>query len=72
MFSFFFLSAPAECSMVKDKLITFNNRKYKNEMPHSCYQILAQDCSPELKFLVLLRRDQTQEQNQITVKIANM
>uniref|UniRef100_A0A7N6AEE7 Phosvitin n=1 Tax=Anabas testudineus TaxID=64144 RepID=A0A7N6AEE7_ANATE len=62
----------AECSMVKDKLITFNNRKYKNEMPHSCYQILAQDCSPELKFLVLLRRDQTQEQNQITVKIANI
>ncbi|KAA8589554.1 hypothetical protein FQN60_012919, partial [Etheostoma spectabile] len=62
----------AECSMVKDTVTTFNNRKFKNEMPHSCAQVLAQDCTPELKFLVLLKRDQTQEQNQITVKIGNM
>lgn len=58
--------------MVKDTLITFNKRKYKNEMPHSCYQVLAQDCSSELKFMVLLKRDQTQEQNEINVKIADM
>lgn len=58
--------------MIKDTLITFNNKKYKNQMPHSCHQVLAQDCTPELKFIVLLKRDQTQEQNQINVKIANM
>lgn len=58
--------------MVKDTLITFNARKYKNEMPHSCYQVLAQDCTAELKFIVLLKRDQTQEQNQISVKISDM
>nr|XP_019936765.1 PREDICTED: vitellogenin-2-like [Paralichthys olivaceus] len=62
----------AECTMTKDTVITFNNRKYKNEMPHSCYQVLAQDCTPELKFIVLLKRDQNQEQNQINVKIANI
>ncbi|XP_018528704.1 vitellogenin-2 [Lates calcarifer] len=62
----------AECTMIKDTLITFNNRKLKNEMPHSCYQVLAQDCTPELKFIVLLKRDQAQEQNQINVKIANI
>ncbi|XP_034438303.1 vitellogenin-2-like [Hippoglossus hippoglossus] len=62
----------AECTMTKDTVITFNNRKYKNEMPHSCYQVLAQDCSPELKFIVLLKRDQSQEQNEINVKIANL
>uniref|UniRef100_A0A3B4XY36 Vitellogenin-2-like n=1 Tax=Seriola lalandi dorsalis TaxID=1841481 RepID=A0A3B4XY36_SERLL len=62
----------AECSMVKDTLITFNNRKYKNEMPHSCYQVLAQDCTSELKFIVLLKKDQTLEQQQINVKIANI
>ncbi|XP_070816139.1 vitellogenin-2-like isoform X2 [Chaetodon trifascialis] len=62
----------AECAMIKDTVTTFNNRKYKNEMPHSCYQVLAQDCTPELKFIVLLKRDQTQEQNQINVKIANI
>ena len=58
--------------MVKDTVITFNNRKYKNEMPHSCSQVLAQDCTPELKFIVLLKRDQPEEQNKINVKIGNM
>lgn len=58
--------------MVRDTLITFNNRKFKNDMPHSCYQVLAQDCTSELKFIVLLKRDQTQEQNQINVKIADL
>ncbi|XP_041790599.1 vitellogenin-2-like [Chelmon rostratus] len=62
----------AECAMVKDTVTTFNNRKYKNEMPHACYQVLAQDCTPEVKFIVLLKRDETQEQNQINVKIANI
>nr|SOX60631.1 vitellogenin Ab [Solea senegalensis] len=62
----------AECSLVKDTLITFNNRKLKNEMPHSCYQVLAQDCTKELKFIVLLKRDQMQQQNQISLKIANI
>lgn len=41
-------------------------------MPHSCYQVLAQDCTSELKFMVLLKRDQTAEQNEINVKIENM
>lgn len=63
---------PAECAMVKDTLTTFNNRKYKMQLPHSCYQVLAQDCTPELKFIVLLKTDQSQEQNHINVKIANM
>ncbi|XP_049442915.1 vitellogenin-2-like isoform X2 [Epinephelus fuscoguttatus] len=61
-----------ECTMAKDTLTTFNKRKYKNEMPHSCYQVLAQDCTQELKFIVLLKRDQTQEQNQLNIKIANI
>lgn len=62
----------AECAMVRDTLVTFNNRKYKNEMPNACYQVVAQDCSPELKFAVLVKRDQTQELNQIAVKIADI
>ncbi|XP_056132380.1 vitellogenin-2-like [Lampris incognitus] len=61
----------AECTMVRDTLTTFNKRKYTNEMPHSCYQVLAQDCTEELKFIVLLKRDHT-EQNQLNVKIANI
>ncbi|KAM9831430.1 vitellogenin 2 [Neosynchiropus ocellatus] len=62
----------AECSLVKDTLKTFNKRQYKNEMPHSCYQVLAQDCTRELKFLVLLKRDHSQEHNRLAVKIADI
>lgn len=72
IFFLFSFSIPAECSVLKDKVITFNNRTYKTEMPISCYQVVAQDCTPELKFLVLLRRDQTHEKNEISVKIHNM
>ncbi|MED6284428.1 Vitellogenin-2, partial [Characodon lateralis] len=62
-------SNAAECSVVKDTVVTFNNKKYKTEMPHSCHQVLAQDCTSEMKFIVLLKRDQTTEQNEISVKI---
>ncbi|XP_068176457.1 vitellogenin-2-like [Antennarius striatus] len=62
----------AECILKNDKVITFNNRKFRNEIPNSCYQVLAQDCSPELKFIVLLRKDQGQDNNQINVKIADI
>ncbi|XP_040895473.1 vitellogenin-like [Toxotes jaculatrix] len=61
----------AECSFARDMLTTFNNRKYKNEMPLSCYQVLAQDCTDELKFMVLLKKDHI-EQNHINVKIADI
>ncbi|KAJ4942878.1 hypothetical protein JOQ06_005390 [Pogonophryne albipinna] len=61
----------AECSFANNILTTFNNRRYKTEMPQSCYQVLAQDCTNELKFMVLLKKDQM-EQNYINVKIADI
>ncbi len=64
-------SLTAECSFIRDTLTTFNSRRYKNEMPLSCYQVLAQDCTDELKFMVLLKKDHI-EQNHINVKIADM
>ncbi|CAL8393719.1 unnamed protein product [Boreogadus saida] len=61
----------AQCSYAKNTLTTFNNRRYKNEMPLSCNQVLAQDCSKELKFMVLLKKDNI-EQNYINVKLADI
>ncbi|KAM8874526.1 vitellogenin-like isoform 2-T2 [Spinachia spinachia] len=61
----------AKCSVITDTLTTFNNRRYKNEMPSSCYQILAQDCTDELKFMVLLKKDHN-ERNHVNVKIADI
>ena len=58
--------------MVRDTLTTFNNRTYVNEMPVSCYQVLAQDCTEEMKFMVLLKKDNQVAQKHINVKIADM
>ncbi|KAL1006280.1 hypothetical protein UPYG_G00070200, partial [Umbra pygmaea] len=70
--SLFAESISAQCSMDKDTLTTFNNRRFKNEMPLSCYQVLAQDSTSELKFIVLLKKDQSSEQNHINVKISHI
>ncbi|XP_064859254.1 vitellogenin-like isoform X3 [Oncorhynchus nerka] len=61
-----------KCSMVGDTLTTFNNRKYPVKMPLSCYQVLAQDCTIELKFMVLLKKDHASEENHINVKISDI
>ncbi|KAM8874646.1 vitellogenin-2-like [Spinachia spinachia] len=62
----------AECSMVKDTLTTFNKREHRIEMPHSCFQVMAQDCTDELKYIVLLKRDETQKEKWVHVKINNV
>ena len=68
--SLYFFLTLAECSMDGNTLTTFNNRKYKSDMPLSCYQVVAQDCTQELKFTVLLKKDN--DQNHISVKIFDM
>lgn len=40
-------------------------------MPSSCYQLLAQDCTDHLKFIVLLQKDSA-DRYQINVKIGTM
>uniref|UniRef100_A0A673LNS8 Vitellogenin-like n=1 Tax=Sinocyclocheilus rhinocerous TaxID=307959 RepID=A0A673LNS8_9TELE len=69
VFDFLFL---AQCSMMQDTITTFNNRRYKNEMPISCYQVLAQDCTPELKFVVFLKKDEESEENHLNIKLADI
>ncbi|XP_058617380.1 vitellogenin-like [Onychostoma macrolepis] len=62
----------ARCSMMQDTITTFNNRRYKNEMPISCYQVLAWDCTSELKFVVLLKKDEESEENHLNIKLADI
>uniref|UniRef100_A0A8B9EU46 Phosvitin n=1 Tax=Anser cygnoides TaxID=8845 RepID=A0A8B9EU46_ANSCY len=45
----------ARCSVSHDKITTFNEVQFNYTMPANCYHILAQDCSPDLKFLVMMR-----------------
>ncbi|TNN69111.1 Vitellogenin-2 [Liparis tanakae] len=62
----------AVCYMNESKLVTFNNNKLTLEVPQSCFQMLAQDCTPKLKFIVMLKRDLEKRQNQIYIKIYNL
>nr|AAI54733.1 Vtg2 protein [Danio rerio] len=62
----------AQCSMMQDTISTFNNKTYKNEMPISCYQVLAQDCTSELKFVALLKKDEESEKTHLNVKLVDI
>lgn len=68
----FFLYIPAKCTVAQDTVVTFNNKQYRSEMPHICNQVLAQDCTSEHKFLVLLKRDLILNQNDINVLVADL
>ncbi|NXS59608.1 VIT2 protein, partial [Brachypteracias leptosomus] len=45
----------ARCSVSHNKITTFNEVQFNYTMPANCYHILAQDCSSDLKFLVMMR-----------------
>ncbi|OPJ77395.1 hypothetical protein AV530_007724 [Patagioenas fasciata monilis] len=45
----------ASCSVSHNKITTFNEVQFNYTMPANCYHILAQDCSSDLKFLVMMR-----------------
>lgn len=64
-----FIFFPAECSFSRGTLTTFNKRRHNIPTFLSCPQILAQDCTDELKFIVLLKKDEG-EQPSVNVKIA--
>ncbi|XP_010580873.1 PREDICTED: vitellogenin-2-like [Haliaeetus leucocephalus] len=46
----------AHCSVSHNKITTFNEVQFNYTMPANCYHILAQDCSSDLKFLVMMRK----------------
>ncbi|XP_030351580.1 vitellogenin-2-like isoform X2 [Strigops habroptila] len=49
----------ARCSVSHNKITTFNEVRFNYTMPANCYHILAQDCSADLKFLVMMRTVET-------------
>uniref|UniRef100_A0A8C6WFF1 VWFD domain-containing protein n=1 Tax=Neogobius melanostomus TaxID=47308 RepID=A0A8C6WFF1_9GOBI len=59
---------PAVCKFDQEHITTFNDRRYKNFMPTSCYQVLVQECSDRPEFLVLLKKE-SEHSYAISVKI---
>ncbi|KAL1251197.1 hypothetical protein QQF64_018993 [Cirrhinus molitorella] len=62
----------AKCSKVRNTLTTFNHKQYNFEIPLSCYQVLVQDCTSEHKFIVLMKKDDIFEQEDLNIKMADI
>ncbi|XP_069050631.1 vitellogenin-like [Lepisosteus oculatus] len=46
-----------ECSVTGNNFKTFNNIKFTSLLPKACYHVLAQDCTDDLRFLVLMKQE---------------
>ncbi|KFZ64563.1 Vitellogenin-2, partial [Antrostomus carolinensis] len=62
----------ARCSVSHNKITTFNEVQFNYTMPSNCYHILAQDCSSDLKFLVMMRNaDEAVNLKSINIKLGS-
>ncbi|NWV55113.1 VIT2 protein, partial [Daphoenositta chrysoptera] len=62
----------AQCSVSYNKIKTFNEVQFNYTMPANCYHILAQDCSSDLKFLVMMKNaEEALNLKAINIKLGN-
>uniref|UniRef100_A0A8C9UGT8 Vitellogenin-2-like n=1 Tax=Serinus canaria TaxID=9135 RepID=A0A8C9UGT8_SERCA len=62
----------AQCSVSYNKVTTFNDVRFNYTMPANCYHILAQDCSSDLKFLVMMKNaEEAVNLKAINIKLGN-
>ncbi|NWH53956.1 VIT2 protein, partial [Fregata magnificens] len=62
----------ARCSVFQNTITTFNGVEFNYSMPANCYHVLVQDCSPELKFLVMMKRlEESADLTAINVRLAS-
>ncbi|NXO55840.1 VIT2 protein, partial [Aramus guarauna] len=62
----------AHCSVFQNTITTFNGVEFNYSMPANCYHVLVQDCSPELKFLVMIKRpEESADLTAINVRLAS-
>uniref|UniRef100_A0A7M4G216 Vitellogenin-2-like n=1 Tax=Crocodylus porosus TaxID=8502 RepID=A0A7M4G216_CROPO len=61
----------AQCSVSDDNITTFNGVEFNYSMPANCYHILAQDCSPELKFLVMIKNSEESDLKELNIKLGH-
>ncbi|NXX30013.1 VIT2 protein, partial [Nicator chloris] len=65
-------SLKAQCSVSYNKITTFNEVQFNYTMPANCYHILAQDCSSDLRFLVMMKNaEEAVNLKAINIKLGN-
>ncbi|XP_066548081.1 vitellogenin isoform X2 [Amia ocellicauda] len=62
----------AHCSVTGNNFITFNNVRFTSPVPKGCYHVLAQDCTGDLNFLVLMKEEANRKQIDIRTPIGNI
>ncbi|XP_063263080.1 vitellogenin-2-like [Prinia subflava] len=62
----------AQCSVSYNKITTFNEVGFNYTMPANCYHVVAQDCSSDLKFLVMMKNaEEAVNLKAINIKLGN-
>ncbi|NXF90929.1 VIT2 protein, partial [Eubucco bourcierii] len=62
----------ARCSVFQSAITTFNGVEFNYSMPANCYHVLVQDCSSELKFLVMMKiPEESADLTAINVRLAS-
>ncbi|NXE33022.1 VIT2 protein, partial [Ptilorrhoa leucosticta] len=65
-------SLKGHCTVFQNKITTFNGVQFSYSMPANCYHVLVQDCSPELKFLVMVKRlEESADLTAVNVRLAS-
>ncbi|NWV84780.1 VIT2 protein, partial [Dasyornis broadbenti] len=65
-------SLKGHCTVFQNKITTFNGVEFNYSMPANCNHVLVQDCSPELKFLVMVKRlEESADLTAINVRLAS-
>ncbi|NXT03281.1 VIT2 protein, partial [Jacana jacana] len=65
-------SLKAHCSVFQNTITTFNGVGFNYSMPTNCYHVLVQDCSPELKFLVMIKRlEESADLTAVNIRLAS-
>ncbi|XP_053841137.1 vitellogenin-2-like [Vidua macroura] len=65
-------SLKGHCTVFQNKITTFNGIEFNYSMPADCYHVLVQDCSPELKFLVMVkRREESADLTAVNIRLAS-
>ncbi|NXX30005.1 VIT2 protein, partial [Nicator chloris] len=65
-------SLKGHCTVFQNKITTFNGVEFDYSMPANCYHVLVQDCSPELKFLVMVKRlEDSADLTAINIRLAS-
>lgn len=72
MLSFYWFFFSGHCTVFQNKITTLNGVQFYYSMPANCYHVLVQDCSPELKFLVMVKRlKESDDLTAINVRLAS-